>query len=97
MDSITYGYSSVTPRAGSELLRRYADKISELYGITIPPNPKVLGQGNRGTAYDLGGGKVLKLTDDDKEAHLVGLLGRVAAGYKLFPMHTFTEVRRKGE
>jgi hypothetical protein len=29
---------------------------------------------------------------DGKEAQLVGLLGRVPAGYKLFPMHTVAEV-----
>jgi len=30
---------------------------------------------------------------DDKEAVLEGLLGRVPAGYKLFPMHTIAGVQ----
>ncbi len=68
MDSITYGYSAVTPQSGAELLRRYAAKISAQYHVTIPQRPQVLGQGTRGTAYVIGGGKVLKLTDDESEA-----------------------------
>jgi len=35
--------------------------------------------------------------DDKAAAQLVGIIGRVQAGYKLFPMHTFTELRREGE
>jgi hypothetical protein len=29
---------------------------------------------------------------DDKQATLIGLIGRVPAGYKLFPVHTCTEI-----
>lgn len=68
MDSITYGFSAVTPQAGAELLKRYSAKISSQFGVTIPQHPQVLGQGTRGTAYVIGGGKVLKLTDDESEA-----------------------------
>lgn len=34
-----------------------------------------------------------KTTLDDKEATLVGLVGRVPAGYKLFPLHAVSEVQ----
>jgi hypothetical protein len=33
------------------------------------------------------------ITLDGKQAALVGLVGRVPAGYKLFPVHTFTEIQ----
>ncbi len=36
---------------------------------------------------------LLKTTIDGKPAELVGLLGRVPAGYKLFPVHTISEVQ----
>lgn len=32
-------------------------------------------------------------TIDDKQATLIGFVGRVAGGYKLFPVHTFTEIQ----
>jgi hypothetical protein len=34
--------------------------------------------------------------DDNQPAVLIGLVGRVAAGFKLFPPHTITEVRFEG-
>lgn len=73
-DSITHGYSAITAGSGKELLRRYGALISKKYGITIGNTPKILGQGTRGTAYDVGGGKVLKLTDDDTEAQAAAKL-----------------------
>jgi hypothetical protein len=33
------------------------------------------------------------ITLDGKQATLAGLVGRVPAGYKLFPLHTFTEIQ----
>jgi hypothetical protein len=37
---------------------------------------------------------LLKATKlDNNDAVLVGLVGRVAAGYKLFPVHTITEIQ----
>ena len=33
------------------------------------------------------------ITLDGKQATLAGFLGRVPAGYKLFPVHTFTEIQ----
>ena len=35
--------------------------------------------------------------EDGSAAQLVGLVGKVDAGYKLFPMHTFSELRLKKE
>ena len=52
------------------------------------------------------GGAMQKLTlldntqlEDNQQAVLVGLVGRVPAGFKLFPPHTIAEVRweEKGE
>jgi hypothetical protein len=71
---------SMEPRAqlplqiGPELLRRYADKISKKYGVSIPGSPRELGRGTRGIAYDVGGGKVLKITDDQSEAKAASVL-----------------------
>ena len=39
---------------------------------------------------------LLKTTIDGKPAELEGLLGRVPAGYKLFPVHTIREVQFEG-
>jgi hypothetical protein len=72
------------------------DKIQSLRHI--PPENK------KQTAYDfevtLRDGKQHNLTllekinlDDGKPAQLLGLLGRVPAGYKLFPAHTIMEAR----
>jgi len=78
---------------GNEALGRYkglADtNFAKLTGLTLPDNPKVLGQGDRGVAYDIGGGKVLKVTGDQREAMSAGkLINKTLPGlYRVFGVY----------
>ena len=58
---------SITPDVAEQLLARYNKQLSQKLGVIIPQSPRELGNGERGTAYDIGG-KVLKLTGDPDEA-----------------------------
>ncbi len=66
-DGIIKSSGSVTKEIGLQLLTKYRDKIKEQKGIDIPENPRVLGEGTKGVAFDIGG-KAIKVTADYKEA-----------------------------
>ncbi len=52
--------------------RRYITKFRGLMqakrGLNIPARPAHLGTGTRGAAFDIGGGRAIKITADDREA-----------------------------
>lgn len=60
-------HEGVDQKQGLEVMHANADKLAKR-GIKVPPNAHPLGTGTQGTAYDLGGGRVLKVTDDHNEA-----------------------------
>lgn len=74
--------------------------IAKLSGLRqLPPPSKKLNFSHEYEATLLGGDKqTLTLLDSTQleggqKATLIGLVGRVAAGYKLFPPHTIAEIR----
>jgi hypothetical protein len=75
--------------------------ITEIQALT-----QAEGEKGEGSDFEvtLKGGKKLTLTliddvnpTDGEKARLIGLVGRTAAGYKLFPMHTIAELRFDGK
>jgi serine/threonine protein kinase len=61
-------------------------------GISIPSTMKELGSGTRGTAYDIGNGKALKITDDLAEAAVAEQMKNkdLRGLYKTFGAYKFT-------
>ena len=48
--------------------------FQKMSGVKLPPKPKKLGEGKFGAAYDIGGGKIMKITTDKNEAFASSLV-----------------------
>jgi serine/threonine protein kinase len=73
-------------------LRKHTNFQAET-GISIPINPKSLGSGTRGIAFDIGNGIALKITDDLSEAKVAEQLKdqNIRGLYKTFGSYKFTK------
>ena len=65
--------STTDESSAKEILKKFPKGMKAL-GINNVDSLKVLGIGTRGTAFDMGGGKVLKITNDEKEAGAASVL-----------------------
>lgn len=69
-EAMPQAYRAVEPKGGElrKWIENYREKLAIKRHLHVPPSPTLIGKGTRGEAYDIGGGKVLKLTDDQDEA-----------------------------
>jgi cytidyltransferase-like protein len=79
-DKFTSPPEGVDSASAKEILRTNAEKIKKQRKFDIPPEPKVLGTGTKGTAFDIGRGLVAKVTNDKKEALASQRLKDLGAG-----------------
>jgi len=64
---------STDESSAKEVLKKFPKGMKAL-GVNNVDSLKALGVGTRGTAFDVGNGKVLKLTNDEKEAGAASVL-----------------------
>jgi hypothetical protein len=81
---------STTDEASAKAILKKFPKGMRALGINNIDSLKVLGIGTRGTAFDMGGGKVLKITNDEKEAGAAAVL----LGKKINNIVNFFAVKR---
>jgi hypothetical protein len=72
---ILEGNTPIDEKQSIELLKRYPKALRRI-GVDVNrlDSLPVLGTGTRGTAFDLGNGKVLKVTNDDREAAAASMM-----------------------
>ncbi|MHB8407977.1 MAG: 2'-5' RNA ligase family protein [Acidiferrobacterales bacterium] len=66
-DSQDFSGKVIDETLGKKILDQYRELMRSKRNLDVPPNPRALGTGTHGTAFDLGD-KVLKLTSDPAEA-----------------------------
>lgn len=67
-DELDFSHSGIDETLSRWIITNFKDLMAKKRHLTIPPNPRALGTGTRGTAFDIGGNKVLKITSDKTEA-----------------------------
>jgi len=75
-----------------EILLSNFQKIS---GLKLPQKPHLLGNGFHGFAFDIGGDKILKMTDDEKEAATSAFISKknISGLWKVFSVWEFSGMK----
>ena len=72
---LTEEHTPVDAEGAKELMKRFPKGLKRLgVDVSLVDSLPVLGTGTRGTAFDVGGGKVLKVTNDAQEAEAASML-----------------------
>ncbi len=74
LTSMDMSPAKIGEKAAMEYIERFRELMRTKRHLTIPAKPRHLGTGTRGAAFDIGGGRVLKITADDQEAQAANRL-----------------------
>ena len=73
----------ITQKVGMEIYTHIKNETDyeKLSGVKLPKNPTFLAKGTQGSVFDIGGGKVIKITEDKSEAKIASrLIGKKLRG-----------------
>lgn len=79
---------------GRKMIADFRELMMTKRHLNIPQNPALLGVGTKGTAFDIGAGKTLKVTSDDEEAvaaNKIKQLGELKHVYRVFDVFQFRD------